>query len=134
MALTRFARFALVGGIGFVVDASVLTMLVNGLGHGHYVSRAASFSIAVSVTWWINRHWVFKAGAPSRKEYTGYVIVQLLGAIINLGVYVLAIELIPTLSVIPVLPLAMGAAVALLANFLLVRRYVYRGATTIESV
>ena len=133
MALTRFSRFAMVGGVGFVVDATVLTTLVNGLGHGHYVSRAVSFSIAVSVTWWINRHWVFKAGAPSRKEYARYLVVQLLGATINLGVYVLAIELVPALSVIPVVPLAMGAAVALLANFFLARRYVFRSAATIES-
>ena len=129
-----FFRYALVGGSGFVVDASVLTLLVNGLGYGHYVSRAASFSLAVTITWWINRRWVFQAGTPTRVEYSGYFLVQLIGAFINLGIYVLAIELVPALAAIPVLPLAIGAAVALLANFLLVRRFVFRRATKSSSV
>lgn len=128
----RFFRYALVGGSGFVIDASVLTFLVNGLGYGHYVSRAASFTLAVTFTWWINRRWVFQAGAPTRREYSGYFFVQLVGAVINLGIYVLTIELIPALAAIPVLPLAVGASVALLVNFLLVRRFVFHRATTID--
>ena len=122
----RFLRFVLVGGAGFVVDASVLTLLVNGLGYGHYVSRAASFLLAVTFTWWINRHWVFKAGAPSGREYSGYFGVQLIGAFINLADYVLAIELYPELATLPIIPLAIGAAVALPSNFFLARRFVYR--------
>ena len=129
----RFLRYALVGGVGFVVDASVLTILVNGLEQGHYVSRAVSFSLAVTITWWINRQWVFQAGAPTQREYSGYFVVQLVGALINLGIYVLAIELFPALARTPVVPLAIGAAVALLANFLLVRRYVFRRSTIIDS-
>lgn len=128
----RFFRYALVGGSGFVIDASALTFLVNGLGYGHYLSRAASFSLAVTFTWWINRRWVFQSGTPARREYSGYFLVQLVGAVINLGIYVLTIELVPALAAIPVLPLAIGASVALLANFLLVRRFVFRRATTID--
>ncbi len=125
----RFMRFALVGGIGFVIDAGVLTALVNGLGYGHYVSRAGSFSLAVTATWLINRRWVFQAGAPTGREYSGYFVVQLIGAVINLGIYVLVIELVPSLAALPVIPLACGAAVALLANFLLARRFVFRAAS-----
>ena len=54
---------------------------------------------------------------------------RLIGASINLGIYVLVIELIPALAAVPVLPLAAGAVVALLANFLLVRRYIFRNAS-----
>ena len=129
----QFLRYAFVGGSGFVVDASVLTFLVIGLGYGHYVSRIASFSLAVTATWWINRRWVFETGAPSKREYSGYFAVQLLGAVINLGIYVLTIELVPALATIPVLPLAIGAVVALLANFYLVRRFVFRHSRTEDS-
>ncbi len=122
----RFLRFALVGGVGFAIDASVLTLLVNGLGYDHYVSRAVSFALAVTATWLINRRWVFAAGMPTGREYSGYFAVQLLGAFINLGIYVLIIELLPPLAAIPVIPLACGAAVALIANFYLVRRFVFR--------
>lgn len=129
----RFIRFAMVGGMGFVIDASVLTLLVNGLGYGHYVSRAVSFSLAVTATWLVNRRWVFEAGAPSGREYSGYFIVQLIGAAINLGIYVLVIELVPTLAALPVIPLACGALIALVANFLLARRFVFTGTVRAES-
>lgn len=129
----RLFRFALVGGVGFIVDATVLTLLVNGLGYGHYVSRAVSFSLAVTVTWLLNRRWVFQAGSPTGREYSGYFFVQLIGAVINLGTYVLIIEMVPPLAAVPVLPLAAGAAVALLSNFLLARRFIYRQAVTPDS-
>ena len=122
----RLFRFALVGGVGFIVDATVLTLLVNGLGYDHYASRAVSFSLAVTVTWLLNRRWVFQAGSPTGREYSGYFAVQLLGAFINLGVYVLVIELVPALAAIPVVPLAVGSAVAMFSNFLLARRFVFR--------
>ena len=126
----RFLRFAVVGGIGFIVDASVLTLLVNGLGYGLYVSRAVSFSLAVTATWLINRRWVFQAGRPSGREYSGYFAVQFIGAVINLGIYVLVIELLPALAAMPVIPLACGSAVALIANFYLARRFVFRRTMT----
>ncbi len=129
----RLVRFALVGGVGFLVDATVLTLLVNGMGYGHYASRAVSFTLAVTVTWLLNRRWVFGAGPPTRREYSGYFVVQLSGAVINLGVYVLLIELVPRLAAIPVLPLAAGAVVALLSNFLLVQRFVYRRSISADS-
>jgi putative flippase GtrA len=122
----RLFRFALVGGVGFIVDATVLTLLVNGLGYGHYASRAVSFSLAVTVTWLLNRRWVFQAGSPTGREYSGYFAIQLLGAFINLGVYVLVIELVPALAAIPVVPLAFGSAVSMFSNYLLARRFVYR--------
>lgn len=128
----QFFRYALVGVLGFIVDAGVLTFLVNGMGFGHYLSRAASFALAVTTTWLINRYWVFQAGIATRREYSAYFVVQLIGAVINLGVYVLVIELNPRLAAVPVLPLAAGAIVALLVNFLLVRQFVYRRKTAAE--
>lgn len=130
----RFFRFALVGALGFVIDASILTLLVNVLGYGHYVSRAVSFTLAVTVTWWINRSWVFQAGTPTSREYSGYFLVQMVGAVTNLGVYVLVIELVPGLAAMPVIPLAVGASVAMLVNFLLMRRLVYRRAIVSKRV
>lgn len=133
-AQRRLFRFALVGGVGFIVDASVLTLLANAMGYGHYLSRAASFTLAVTVTWLLSRRWVFQADIPTRREYSGYFVAQLIGAVINLGVYVLVIELVPQLAAIPVIPLAVGAIVAMFANFLLVRRFVYRRASEEQSI
>jgi putative flippase GtrA len=119
------SRFALVGVLGFVIDASVLTLLVNGFGHDHFTSRAISFSLAVTATWLANRRWTFEPTEHRGKEYAGYLSTQLVGAIINLGIYVLLIQFIPSLAKTPVIPLACGAFVALLFNFASARWLVY---------
>ena len=125
--VTNFPGFVVVGAIGFLVDASVLTALMNGLDLGAYAARAISFTIAVTVTWYLNRRWVFDRGAVpmSRREYSSYVLVQIIGAIINLGIFVLVIQLVPTLTQIPVIPLAIGAGAALLFNFAAASRFVF---------
>jgi putative flippase GtrA len=118
-----------VGAIGFLVDASILTVLVTGLGWGHYGARAISFATAVTVTWYLNRRWTFakRACSDRRREYSRYFIVQAIGAVINLGVYSLCIELYSPLAAVPIVPLAIGAGIAMIFNFLASRYFAFRG-------
>jgi putative flippase GtrA len=115
----RLPGFVLVGGVGFLVDAGILTVLMTGYGFDPYTARAVSFTIAVTTTWYLNRRWVFDRQTVrlSGREYLSYVTVQVIGALLNLLVFVAAIELVESLRSIPVVPLALGAAVALLFNF-----------------
>ena len=125
-----FPRFVLVGGIGFLVDASILTMLMTGFGFDHYSARAISFTAAVTATWYMNRRWVFNRRTVriSGREYTAYLLVQVTGAVINLSLFALIIELLPRFAELPVIPLAAGAAAALLFNFTAASRLVFPGA------
>ena len=125
--LRRLPGFAIVGAIGFLIDAGILTVLMTGYGLDHYTARAISFTVAVTSTWYLNRRWVFdRAATPmSRQEYLSYVVVQVIGAAINLLVFVVAIELFAELARVPVIPLAMGAALALLFNFGASSRFVF---------
>lgn len=52
--LAQFARFALVGTIGFLTDVTVLVIGMR-LGAGPYIARVISFLCAVAVTWLLNR-------------------------------------------------------------------------------
>lgn len=61
----------------------------------------------------------------SGREYVSYVVVQVIGATINLLVFVVVIEFVKPLRSIPVIPLAMGAGVALLFNYAASRRFVF---------
>ena len=73
-----FPRFCLVGGIGFVVDA-VLLMLLHRIGGLSVIpARLLSFSIALTVTWLLNRLVTFRSGAARRKlrEWQRYVVVN----------------------------------------------------------
>lgn len=121
----RFASFAGVGAIGFIVDATILSALVHGFGWPHYSARALSFAAAVSVTWYLNRQWVFARTSRRGREYGAYFGVQTLGAAINLGTYALTITLFPALVRLPVVPLAAGAALALLFNYSAAGRWVF---------
>lgn len=122
-------RFVVVGSLGFCVDAGILTLLVNALDYGLYAGRTISFAAAVTVTWLANRNWVFqsKCNLDRRKEYILYLAVQVIGALINLGVYVLVIESLPQLGRMPIIPLAIGSGVALLFNFSAASRFVFTG-------
>ena len=123
----RLPGFAVVGAIGFVIDAVILTLLMTGAGLDPYRARAASFTAAVTATWYLNRRWVFgHADVPmTRREYMSYVVVQVIGAAINLLVFVVAIEWFDELRAVPVIPLAMGAALALVFNFAASSRFVF---------
>lgn len=125
--LRRLPGFVLVGAIGFLIDAGILTALMKSLDFGHYSARAISFTIAVTATWYMNRRWVFEriAVRMSGREYTSYLSVQVIGALINLSVFAAVIEFVPGLATMPVIPLAVGAAVALMFNFGASSRFVF---------
>jgi putative flippase GtrA len=125
--LRRLPGFVLVGTIGFLIDAGILTAMMKALDFGHYGARAISFTIAVTVTWYMNRRWVFEWNAVrmSGREYTSYLSVQVIGALINLSVFAAVIEFVPGLAKVPVIPLALGAAVALIFNFSASNRFVF---------
>ena len=122
---SRFAPFAAVGALGFMVDATLLTALVHGFDWSHYSARAVSFVAAVTLTWLCNRRFVFAPGRHARREYGAYFVTQVIGALINLGSYALAIETEPSLAQLPVIPLAGGAALALLFNYTAASRWVF---------
>lgn len=125
MKLRRFSSFAAVGAAGFVVDATILSTLVHASGWSHFAARAVSFAAAVTVTWYCNRRWVFVRADDVTREYGAYFGVQFVGAAINLGTYALLIAVLPTLARLPVIPLAGGAALALLFNYSVASRWVF---------
>jgi putative flippase GtrA len=123
----KLPGFVVVGAIGFLIDAGILTLLMTGFGLDHYSARALSFTVAVTFTWYMNRRWVFEKSTASMsgREYSSYLVVQVIGALINLSVFVAVIEFVPRLANMPVIPLAVGAIAALLFNFNASSRFVF---------
>ena len=125
----KFFSFALVGLVGFIVDAGVLTFLNTGFQWGVLPSRLVSFSMATMVTWLLNRACTFsspKINSVSRTlEYFKYFAVQAVGGSLNLFVFVCLISWIPPLSQLPIIPLAAGSLVAMVCNFLLAQAFVF---------
>lgn len=124
-----FPAFFVVGGIGFVVDASILALLVHGYGWGDYTARVVSFAVAVTVTWALNRTYAFadQRSGNRRSEYTRYLFVQGTGMAINFLIYALCIVSSELMDRWPVLALAVGSAVALIFNYAGSRMFVFTG-------
>jgi len=124
----RFGSFVGVGLAGFIADAAILSTLMHVWEWHHYTARALSFAAAVTLTWYLNRHWVFWRTSDRKREYGAYFGVQAVGAAINLGTYALIIAVLPSLARLPVLPLAAGALLASLFNYSAASRWVFAAA------
>jgi putative flippase GtrA len=124
----QFLRFCLVGGIGFVVDAGALTLLVDLAGMGLLWGRVVSYLIAATVTWFLHRHFTFPHGkkAPHGQQWARFVVVNGFGAGINYGIYAVLVLNLAVFARWPALAVAVGSAAALAFNFLASRRFVFR--------
>lgn len=124
--------FGLVGAIGFAVDGGILTLLSQRFAVNIYLSRLFSFAIATITTWLLNRTFVFKAqeldAQKKRQEYGKYLLVQIGGALLNLGIFSALIKVLPSLQTIPVVPLAVGAVFGMLFNYSGSRFWVFKKA------
>jgi putative flippase GtrA len=129
--LPRFPRritvFGGVGAIGFAVDAGMLQALFL-MGMAPLRARLISFPLAVTVTWLLNRRWTFRdrSAMGGRLGYPIYLLGQALGALLNMGVFVVSIHLRPTMAMHPIVPLAVGAAAGLAFNYLWSSLLVFR--------
>ena len=127
----ELVAFGVVGAIGFAIDGGILTLLATRLGVDVYAARTISFSVATLATWLLNRRAVFRARAAPRggrrEEYVRYLAVQVCGAAINLGVFSALIAVHPALRAVPIVPLAVGAAIAMIFNYAGVRYWAFGG-------
>ncbi|MFO1060991.1 MAG: GtrA family protein [Dongiaceae bacterium] len=121
-------RFGLVGTGGFLVDSATLQAGLHLLGLGLYSGRVLSFTVAVTFTWYCNRHFTFRrhGGLPWRVELPRFVLLMLPGAAVNYGIYAALIALSGTAAAHPTLAVAAGAISAMLINFTVARRLVFR--------
>lgn len=127
---SEFARFVLVGGAGFCIDGGLLSLLMHS-GWEIFPARSVSFILAVTSTWALNRFWTFEVARRMgmRREYTSYIVTQVLGAVINLAIFFILIKLYPLLRSTPLIPLAFGASIALVFNYTVSKKYVFEKAT-----
>jgi putative flippase GtrA len=127
--MQRLYRFVVVGTVGFLVDASVLVMLVKFSGINVHFARLISFVTAVTITWIANRLFTF-ADRKSRYlagEWLRYIFVNSVGGLINLLVFSALIVAHPSFEQTPVIPLAVASLVAMFFNFVAAGRLAFTG-------
>lgn len=85
----RFIKFAIVGGIGALLDFTVLNGLIFGLGFPKFFANIISTSCAIMSNFTWNRLWTF----PESREHAlhsqlgKFVIVNVIGLAINVAVF-----------------------------------------------
>ena len=120
----QFLSFAVVGAIGFVVDVAVLYLVAPLL--GWYGARLVSFLAAATATWALNRRYTFRRSEASvLREYLGYLVTMLGGAVVNYGAYVLVLRWFAG-PWAPAAGVALGSCAGLVVNFLSARYLVFR--------
>ena len=119
--MKKFFYFAFVGGIGFIIDSGLLSILVKIYSFNIYLSRLFSFLTAVLLTWILNRKLVFNMfidlSISKAVEYRRYFFVQVIGALCNLFIFTFLVESYPFMKDVPIIPLSIGAFFGLLINF-----------------
>jgi putative flippase GtrA len=116
----QMLRFGIVGGIGFLVDAGVLTLMLA-LGLGPYSGRVVSFLAAATTTWALNRSFTFRRDSPSPThpagEWLAYLGLMVIGGLVNYGTYALAVAILDPVARHPVIGVALGSIAGMAINF-----------------
>ncbi|WP_158007124.1 GtrA family protein [Acidithiobacillus caldus] len=130
--LQQLIRFGISGVAGFLVDAGIVALCTQTVGMKPIPSQAVAFSVAVTVTWLINRHWTFAEHANEKwlYEWTRYVAANSVGAVVNNGVYGILVLTLTLFSSNPVLAVAAGSLSGMSFNFILSRLFVFGSSPT----
>ncbi len=124
--VNKFARFAGVGGTGFIVDTG-LTLLLIHRGIDPFTSRVFGIMFAMITTWRLNRALTFGASRTSQtSEGARYFIVAILAAILSYAIYT---ALLLSLSGFPpALAIIVAVGTTTLFSFLGYSRFAFRTA------
>ncbi|MBU6497429.1 MAG: GtrA family protein [Rhodospirillales bacterium] len=124
--LRQFLRFGTVGFAGFLVDTGVVYGLRAWL--GLYIAGLASFVVAATTTWALNRIWTFRGlgGGSLLRQWARFMGANTLGFVLNRGAYFLLVTISPLCVRYPILAILAGVAAGMMVNFHLSRRLVFR--------
>ena len=116
----QLAWFVIVGGCGFVVDASLLQALIwSGL---HPVAaRLFSFPAAVVATWLLHRRFTFAARRSERRstELSKYLAAQVVSGLMGLAAFTWLVLFVEFFAAWPLAALVASAAISTVGNYLL---------------
>jgi putative flippase GtrA len=121
-------KFALVGAVGFAVDASLLILLFDILGIGLASSRIAAFVCAASANWILNRVYTFAdRDHRGRKslQWIRFVVSAIISAIPNLGIFFLLMQVLPETTGYALLAMCCGILAGYISNYQLSRWWVF---------
>lgn len=122
--LKRLSRFALVGVIGFVIDAGLTTYLVA-TGLDPFTSRIIALALAMFTTWRLNRSLTFgKSNTSQTREGLRYGLIALVAAAINYAAYAAMIVIVS--GIWPAIAVAAATGVSMIFSYVGYSRFAFR--------
>ena len=123
--MKKLFRFLIAGGIGFVVDAGILLLLLRFTPIGPFGARAIAIPSALLATWFLNRNFTFGHSERSLAvEGVRYGSVGITSALLNYALYSSLLVSEPTLR--PIIALIPASAAATAFSFFGYSRFVFR--------
>jgi putative flippase GtrA len=128
MLRRQIMLFAVVGVIGFIVDAGIVQLLVREFAIDPYGARVVSFLAAATTTWGFNRRYTFAGhgGGSRRRELLRYLVAMAFGFALNYGAYAACIVFWPLVRHWPAIGVAAGSAAGAIVNFLSSKYWIFR--------
>jgi putative flippase GtrA len=86
-------RFVVTGLLATATHASAFVMLIELASLRAVYAAVCSFLVALGVSYTLNYHWTFKAGGRHRVALPRFVLVALVGLILNIGITYLVVDI-----------------------------------------
>lgn len=128
----QIPSFAVIGLIGYVIDAGITYAGAKYAGLSPELARPPGFIVATIVNFLLNRAITFRhSAAPLARAFLRYLAVASAGLAVNYGVYSVCVQLAPRLGVVAtpaLLPVfvAAGVGAATVVTFLGFRFFAFR--------
>lgn len=120
----QFIKFGIVGASSTVIDWNIFYFFNYVFGIYYLTAKVLSFSVAVINSFIWNRRWTFRSIDPnSKKEFTKFLIVALVGLSLNALIMYLAVSIFHTRKIVG---LACATGIVTSWNFLINKFYTFK--------
>lgn len=119
--------FGISGVVGYIVDASITTVLDPSL--GVYFARIPAFIAAATSTWLINRNLTFGKHTSRHtsllKEYAHYLSLMIIGLTVNYAAYAVSITMFGHIPHAVLICVAIGSLSGMFVNFIVSKKFIF---------
>jgi len=98
--LAKYLKFAFIGGIGAVINILIFWTAIEIFFVNYLWAAVLSFSIAVTINFFLNRYWTFRSKGRIPIQYIQFMLVSIDGLMLNLIILHEIVEnVLPTLGI-----------------------------------
>ncbi|MGR5124337.1 GtrA family protein [Vibrio harveyi] len=126
--MSRLLTFAMVGGVGFIVDTLIFMVLFQWAGVELMIARGLAFCVAATTTWLGNRCLTFSESTKDRafNQWQKFMLSASISALPNFAVFKVTTLLLGTQGTTVYIALVMGILAGMMSNYLLSMHWVFQ--------